>query len=128
VLHLSVDAVKSRLHRARLAVRTELAPLLHAPREETAAAGCPDAVTLYSRHLEGEIDAEVCAEMERHLAFCSRCRTACENLKRVVALCRANPAEPVPAAVQASVRAALRRFALEKRQMAFTKSRSSSSS
>lgn len=111
VLGLSLEAVKSRLHRARLAVRSAMASLFPSPGEEAIPAGCPDVVALYSRHLEGEIDAEVCAEMEKHLAACSRCRGACENLKRVVALCRANPAEPVPAPVQESVRAALRALA-----------------
>jgi RNA polymerase sigma-70 factor (ECF subfamily) len=106
-LELSVDAVKSRLHRARAAVRTALAPVLG---QEPPADGCPDIVSLYSRHLEGEIDAALCAEMERHLASCARCRGACESLKRVVALCRANPEEPVPESVQRSLRAALERM------------------
>jgi RNA polymerase sigma-70 factor (ECF subfamily) len=108
-LSISVDAVKSRLHRARLAVRSAMSSFLDpGEKERPASAGCPDVVALYSRHLEGEIDGAVCAEMERHLAGCSRCRAACQTLKDVVALCRANPAEPVPEPVQESVRTALR--------------------
>jgi RNA polymerase sigma-70 factor (ECF subfamily) len=65
---------------------------------------------LYSRHLEDEISAEVCAEMERHIEGCARCRQSCDSLKRTLALCKATPAPHVPAAVQQSVRVALQDF------------------
>jgi RNA polymerase sigma-70 factor (ECF subfamily) len=108
-LGVSVDAVKSRLHRARLAVRSAMSGFLEpGEKDRPASGGCPDIVSLYSRHLEGEIDAAVCAEMEKHLAACARCRAACQTLKDVVALCRANPSETVPEPVQESVRTALR--------------------
>jgi len=109
VLGVGVEAVKSRLHRARLAVRSAMAPLFNlSEQEEKPAPGvCPDVLALYSRHLEGEIDASVCAEMEKHIAACNQCRSQCQTLKQVVALCRSNPAEPVPEPVQQSVRAAL---------------------
>jgi RNA polymerase sigma-70 factor (ECF subfamily) len=110
VLGVSVQAVKSRLHRARLAVRAQVAPLLGIPTDGAAAAGtCPDVLTLFSQHLEDEISAELCAEMERHLRACDRCRGACDSLTRTLALCRTTgPA--VPSSVQASVRVALRDF------------------
>lgn len=113
VLGVTVQAVKSRLHRARLSVRAHLAPLLGVPPDAAASApeGCPDVLTLFSQHLEDEISPEVCGEMERHLAGCSRCRGACDSLKRTLALCHAaGPAAPVPPSVQASVRVALRDF------------------
>ncbi|MBK6920751.1 MAG: sigma-70 family RNA polymerase sigma factor [Deltaproteobacteria bacterium] len=108
VLGIGVAAVKSRLHRARLAVRAALAPSLGvAP--PAAATSCPDVLTTFSQHLEDEISADVCAQMERHLAGCERCRGACDSLKRTLALCRtAGPTTAVPPAVQASVRVALR--------------------
>jgi RNA polymerase sigma-70 factor (ECF subfamily) len=112
---LGVRAVKSRLHRARLAVRRQLAPLLEQAPPLPETAGCPDVLGLFSRHLEGEINAEVCVEMERHLEGCARCRGACDSLKRTLTLCRAaGPAVEVPAAVQASVRVALRDLLGEK--------------
>src|SRR4029079_14592270 len=55
VLGVSVDAVKSRLHRARESLRDALRPLLE-PARAAAAGGCPDVVTLWSRKLEGELD------------------------------------------------------------------------
>ena len=107
VLGISVDAVKSRLHRARVAVREAVAPVLG----RTAAsqgAMCPDVVMLFSRHLEGEIDPTVCAEMETHLVQCRHCRDACESLKGTLAACRQLPTPEVPASLAASIKAAIR--------------------
>ena len=111
VLGIGVAAVKSRLHRARLRVREQLLPVLETPMPSTHAPGtCPDVLVLYSEHLEGEIDADLCAEMERHIDRCPRCRGTCDSLKETLALCQALPAAPVPTAVQESVRRALRAF------------------
>jgi RNA polymerase sigma-70 factor (ECF subfamily) len=110
VVGASVQAVKSRLHRARLSVRERVAPLLGVA-SPPAAGACPDVLMTFSRHLEDEISAEHCAEMERHLEGCARCRGTCESLKRTLALCRTHgPAVPVPASVQASVKTAVRSF------------------
>jgi RNA polymerase sigma-70 factor (ECF subfamily) len=111
ILGISVDAVKSRLHRARIAIREELAPSLGragiaAPR----GALCPDVLTLFSQHLEGDIDRSVCATMEAHLAQCNHCRAACESLKRTLAICRQLPTPDVPASMATSVRAAILAF------------------
>lgn len=115
VLGVSVQAVKSRLHRARLSVRAQVAPLLGIPTDSAGAAGtCPDVLTLFSQHLEGEISTDVCAEMERHVRGCDRCRGACDSLQRTLALCRtAGPTVQVPASVQASIKVALRDFLAE---------------
>jgi RNA polymerase sigma-70 factor (ECF subfamily) len=111
IIGVSVDAVKSRLHRARVAVRQELAPLLGDPaRKPSRGAACPDVLTLFSQHLEGDIDRSVCERMEAHLAQCRRCSDACESLKRMLALCRQLPAPDVPASIAASVHAAIQAF------------------
>lgn len=110
VLGLTAQAVKSRLHRARLSVREQLTPLLGIEPALSAPAGaCPDVLTAFSQHLEGEISAGLCADLERHLEGCARCRGACESLKRTLALCRTSgPTADLPAAVSAQVKAALR--------------------
>ena len=115
VLGTTTSAVKSRLHRARLAVRNALAPLLDpAPATATAGESCPDVLMQFSRHLEGEIDAATCSELEAHLEQCPRCRGACDTLRRSLALCgTAGHAVHVPTAVQASVKVALRDFLAE---------------
>lgn len=125
VMGLSVEAVKSRLHRARVAVREAVAPLLAAPAAppalpraaaagpagaEAPPPGCPDIVELFSRHLEGEISASLCADMEKHLVRCPACQSRCDSLQRTLALCRAAPLPEVPKAVQADVRRALQQF------------------
>jgi RNA polymerase sigma-70 factor (ECF subfamily) len=133
VMGLTVEAVKSRLHRARVAIRASVAPLLGAPdltattasppspptaapapapaaAAPLAGGGCPDIVLLFSEHLEGEISASVCADMEKHLSRCPSCQSKCDSLQRTLALCRAAPLPEVPQAVQADVRRALQRF------------------
>jgi RNA polymerase sigma-70 factor (ECF subfamily) len=114
VVGASIQAVKSRLHRARLAVREHVAPLLGVERPARASVGCPDVSMMFSQHLEDEISAERCSEMERHFEGCARCRGTCDSLKRTLALCRTSETAPaVPASVQASVKTALRTFLAE---------------
>ena len=107
VLGIRVEAVKSRLHRARVALRDRLAPALGLPAAEPAAAGCPDVLTLWSQHREGEITADLCAQMEAHLANCPRCTSACDSLKRTLAVCQSAPTPTVPLEVQRALRVAL---------------------
>jgi RNA polymerase sigma-70 factor (ECF subfamily) len=111
VLRIRVDAVKSRLHRARLAVRQALAPLLGtASGAPSRGSTCPDVLTLFSQHLEGDIDPTVCAAMEAHLGQCGRCRSTCESLKRTLAVCRQLPTPEVPAPIAASIKAAIQAY------------------
>lgn len=107
ILGISVEAVKSRLHRARQAMRVELAPQLDGEPTTPRGPGCADVLHMLSQRLEGEIDASACAAMEQHIASCAHCRGECDGLKRTLALCRSHADEPVPAEVQANVRAAL---------------------
>ncbi|MBK9519199.1 MAG: sigma-70 family RNA polymerase sigma factor [Anaeromyxobacter sp.] len=112
VMGLSVEAVKSRLHRARVAVREAVAPVIGVPGAlaPRASESCPDIVQLFSQHLEGEISSTLCADMERHLGGCPSCASRCESLQRTLALCKATPLPAVPTPVQNEVRVALKRF------------------
>jgi len=113
VLGIGVDAVKSRLHRARVAVRDRVAPLL-APTQAAApaAGGCPDVIPILSQYLEGDIGPDQCAEMDRHVAQCARCRARCDSLRSTLALCRRSArGGSVPPEVQEAVRQALRQLA-----------------
>jgi RNA polymerase sigma-70 factor (ECF subfamily) len=110
VLNISVQAVNCRRHRARLAVRQRVAPALGLPIGAPAPTPrCRDVLMLFSRHLEGEIASNVCAEMEMHLDRCGHCRGACESLKRTLSPCSAIPVPEVPVSVKESVRKAIRR-------------------
>jgi RNA polymerase sigma-70 factor, ECF subfamily len=108
-LGLTVDAVKSRLHRARASIREKLEPFLGvvAP----AAPGCPDVVALLSAHLEGEMTSNTCKQMEQHLAGCPRCAAQCDSLRATLRVCQtAGSSGSVPAEVRTSVEGAVRRF------------------
>jgi len=109
VLGLRVEAVKSRLHRARAAVREHLQPLLE-DKVAPASAGCPDIAVRLSQYLEGEISRASCADLEAHVASCPRCRGACDALRNALGICRALPEPQVPAEVQQAVRAGIRRI------------------
>jgi RNA polymerase sigma-70 factor (ECF subfamily) len=107
VTGVSVAAVKSRLHRARTALREQLLAVVGGELAETARPACPDVLTMLSKKLEDEISPEVCAEMEEHVAGCPHCRGVCDSLKRTLALCKALPTPTVPQHVQDSLRKAV---------------------
>jgi RNA polymerase sigma-70 factor (ECF subfamily) len=114
VLEIGVDAVKSRLHRARVEVRNRLLPLLVEGGEDApAGASCPDVVNTFSRYLEGEIGPAECEVLDRHVSQCKRCSVACDSLRASVRACRAEPQGAVSPAVQSAVRAALRALSAE---------------
>ncbi|MGC3998603.1 MAG: sigma-70 family RNA polymerase sigma factor [Anaeromyxobacter sp.] len=129
ILGLTVEAVKSRLHRARVAVRERMAPVLEAglpelvparagpvdtvrgePVEPRTDAGCRDVVEAFSRRLEGEIAPSLCAELEEHLKGCQACQRRCDSLRSTLKLCRTAGEAPVPATVARTVRKALQQL------------------
>ena len=107
VTGVSVAAVKSRLHRARAALRERLLAVVGGEPAEPRPASCPDVLTMLSRKLEDEISPDVCAEMEQHVAGCPHCASVCDSLKRTLAVCKALPSPEVPAHVQESLRKAV---------------------
>ncbi|MCX8072289.1 MAG: sigma-70 family RNA polymerase sigma factor [Candidatus Binatia bacterium] len=109
VLGLRPATVKTRLHRARLAIRNALAPLLLTESPASSPSpGCPDAALLLSRYLEGDLSPRVCARMEKHLETCAQCRGACDVLRQVLSLCRSHPGPEVPSELRERLRQALR--------------------
>jgi RNA polymerase sigma-70 factor (ECF subfamily) len=103
----SVAAVKSRLHRARAALRERLLAVVGGEPALPAPASCPDVLTMLSRKLEDEISPDVCAEMEQHVAGCPHCTSLCASLKRSLAVCKVLPTPEVPAQVRESLRQAV---------------------
>ncbi len=104
VVGVEVGALKSRLHRARMGLRTALAGMLG---ERGAMEPCPELAQELTAYVGAEIDQATCVQIEKHLATCSRCAGACDELKRTISLCRRLPGDVVPAPVRAAVRDAI---------------------
>lgn len=105
-LGISVDAVKSRLHRARDALRAAMRPVLDPLRQQTRA-GCPDVAALWSQKLEGDLSPMDCSAMEQHLTGCAACGVEADGLRQALLACQRVRTEPVPPAVRARVKAAV---------------------
>jgi RNA polymerase sigma-70 factor (ECF subfamily) len=112
VIGIEVGALKSRLHRARLELRENLAALLAESTERGAAgAPCPELAQEIAAYAAAEIDQAACARIEEHLGRCPRCAGACDGLVRTVSLCRQIPGGEVPAPIRTAVRHALQSLA-----------------
>jgi len=105
-LGISVDAVKSRLHRARKTLRTQLTPWFE---QSEPSAACPDVVDLLSRYQEGEITSEACHAMQAHVDDCAHCAKRCHSLRTVLSACSATPVPVLSEAVKSAVREQVRR-------------------
>lgn len=98
-LGISLEAVKSRLHRARQALR-EIVSANWQLQDNGPLASCPDVVELMSRKLEGDLVVSDCAQMEKHIAQCPRCQGRCDEMRKVLVLCRQAASESVPTEVR----------------------------
>jgi RNA polymerase sigma-70 factor (ECF subfamily) len=106
VVGIEVGALKSRLHRARMAMQERIAALLGVGSSDSPA--CPGLARELVTHPEDDLDQAACARLEQHLEHCPRCGPACDELKRSVSLCRSLPGGGVPLEVRSQVRTALR--------------------
>ena len=103
----SVSAVKSRLHRARKALKDALYPVL---RPEAAPDGCPDVIEQLSKQLEGDLSAKSCAEMQAHVDQCKPCGATCDALKQALNACRSSAGAPAPDCVRRAIETALEQY------------------
>lgn len=102
VMGIEVGALKSRLHRARMALRETLAGVV-----STGPEPCPELAHELSAYAASEIDQATCIKIEQHLAACPTCAGACASLQRTVSMCKSIPGDAVPAPVRAAVRGAI---------------------
>lgn len=103
IVGIEVRALKSRLHRARMALRAHLVGVLDARQT----APCQDLAHELSAYVSADIDQPTCARIEAHLAHCEQCTRACDALRRSVSLCRSIPGDHVPGPVRDAVRTAI---------------------
>lgn len=57
---------------------------------------CPDYVAELNDYLDGALDEELCAEMEKHIGQCDNCRIMIDTLRQTVKLCRDGREESLP--------------------------------
>lgn len=108
ILGLGERAVKSRLHRARLVLREQLAPYVKGGDAPEPAETCPDTARMLSRYMEGELTPAVCERMQEHVSQCPACGGTCESLRSVLGACRANGERPLPDELRKAVRSAVK--------------------
>lgn len=60
-----------------------------------------------SDYIDGELEAELCAEIEQHVAECVNCRIVIDTLKRTVTLYHDHGHEPLPEDVKQRLLTAL---------------------
>jgi len=60
-----------------------------------------------SDYIDGELEAELCAEIEQHVSECVNCRIVVDTLKRTVTLYHDHGHEPLPEDVKLRLLAAL---------------------
>ncbi|MGE5178163.1 MAG: sigma-70 family RNA polymerase sigma factor [Bacteroidota bacterium] len=108
ILGVSERALKSRLHRARIALRDRLAPRFGSRPEAAHRPGCAEAGRLLNRYLDGELDRRACAAMQVHVDACPSCGAACRALRDALAFCKRPGARRLPPGARESLRRAIR--------------------
>lgn len=62
--------------------------------------GCRELLQDLNDYIDGELDVQLCQEIERHMAGCENCRIVVDTLRKTVLLYRSLPSEPMPADVE----------------------------
>lgn len=57
---------------------------------------CEKFLSELSAYVDGEIDSELCSEIEAHIGNCENCRIMVDTLKKTVKLCRDGKCEELP--------------------------------
>jgi predicted anti-sigma-YlaC factor YlaD len=55
---------------------------------------CRDLLNSLSDYVDGSLQEELCAEIERHMSHCEDCRIVIDTLRKTVSLYRATPVPP----------------------------------
>lgn len=69
--------------------------------------GCKDMLGNLSAYIDGELEAELCAEIEQHAEGCTNCQIVIDTLRRTVTLYHEHGHEPLPDGVKSRLLAAL---------------------
>lgn len=69
---------------------------------------CKEMLGSLSDYVDGELEAHLCAEIERHMAGCGNCRAVVDTLRRTVYLYREHGHADVPDDAKARLYAVLK--------------------
>ncbi|MFH1894051.1 MAG: zf-HC2 domain-containing protein [Candidatus Zixiibacteriota bacterium] len=61
---------------------------------------CRDYINGLSDYVDGEVEPELCAEIEKHIGECQNCRIMIDSLKQTVTLCRDGRSERLPESLE----------------------------
>ena len=64
---------------------------------------CDDLIQNLSDYIDGELEPELCSELEKHLAGCKNCRLMVDSLKMTVKLCKDGRCEDLPPGLNAKL-------------------------
>jgi len=70
---------------------------------------CGDMIKDISGYIDGEIDENLCQEIEAHLSGCNNCRIMVDTLKQTFVLCRDGKKEHLPDSIQNKLNSALKK-------------------
>jgi len=60
-----------------------------------------------SEYLDGELEREICEEVEAHLRECPQCSKCYDSLRKTIQLCREGAMEEIPQDVHRRLRSAI---------------------
>lgn len=61
---------------------------------------CRESIKNLADYIDGELEPELCEELERHLKGCKNCRLVMDSLQMTVKLCRDGVCEDLPESLQ----------------------------
>lgn len=69
---------------------------------------CEEYISGLADYIDGDIDSELCEEIERHIGQCKNCRIMVDTMRRTVTLCREGVPEKLPEALESKLNNLLR--------------------
>jgi anti-sigma factor RsiW len=57
---------------------------------------CKDYISELNDYIDGELDPEICKEIEKHIGKCDNCRIMVDTMRQTVELCREGKCEDLP--------------------------------
>ncbi|MBD3232543.1 MAG: hypothetical protein GF315_02340 [candidate division Zixibacteria bacterium] len=61
---------------------------------------CRDYISELNDFIDGELDPQLCLEIEKHIGECENCRIMVDSLQKTVKLCREGKSEKLPAELE----------------------------